>query len=204
MQPADSDYRISPQLSRRLCSSSMSSVFARPLIIFGIILLCHAYVTQGAPREEKSPLIRRVLIRCYSAFEHSTLASLSSRPSSLGPSSTNKSGSPSLPLDISLETIVSVAFICIGLVSGAEELKPINWRVWAGKAERESGGGGPYQGLEDRMGFVDIRVSTRSTPNPTLSLQRRTSTASIDCRRKDDQLTVARIGKEERIRRLGP
>jgi len=41
---------------------------------------------------------------------------------------------------------------------GAEELKPITWRVWAGKAERESGGGGPFQGLEERLGFVDIRV----------------------------------------------
>ena len=51
--------------------------------------------------------------------------------------------------------------ICVGLVVGAEELKPITWRVWAGKVERESGGGGPFQGLEDRLGFVDIRV--RST-----------------------------------------
>ncbi len=41
---------------------------------------------------------------------------------------------------------------------GAEDLKPINWRVWAGKVEKESGGGGPYQGLEERMGFVDIRA----------------------------------------------
>lgn len=51
-----------------------------------------------------------------------------------------------------------MVFICIGLVLGAEELKPISWRVWAGKVERESGGGGPFQGLEDRLGFVDIRV----------------------------------------------
>lgn len=48
--------------------------------------------------------------------------------------------------------------ICVGLVVGAEELKPITWRVWAGNVERESGGGGPFQGLEDRLGFVDIRV----------------------------------------------
>ena len=41
---------------------------------------------------------------------------------------------------------------------GAEELKPISWRVWAGQVERQSGGGGPFQGLEDRVGFVDIRV----------------------------------------------
>ena len=56
---------------------------------------------------------------------------------------------------------MSVIMICVGLVVGAEELKPITWRVWAGKVERESGGGGPFQGLEDRLGFVDIRV--RST-----------------------------------------
>ena len=46
-------------------------------------------------------------------------------------------------------------------MSGAEELKPISWRVWAGKVERESGGGGPYQGLEERMGFVDIRAKRK-------------------------------------------
>lgn len=50
--------------------------------------------------------------------------------------------------------------ICIGLVVGAEDLKPITWRVWAGQVERESGGGGPFQGLEDRLGFVDIRVGS--------------------------------------------
>ena len=48
---------------------------------------------------------------------------------------------------------------------GAEELKPISWRVWAGKVERESGGGGPYQGLEERMGFVDIRAKRRDFAN---------------------------------------
>ena len=40
---------------------------------------------------------------------------------------------------------------------GAEELQPIEWRVWAGKVERERKEG-PYLGLEERMGFVDIRV----------------------------------------------
>lgn len=48
--------------------------------------------------------------------------------------------------------------MCVGLVLGAEELKPITWRVWAGKAERESRGGGPFQALEERLGFMDIRV----------------------------------------------
>ena len=40
---------------------------------------------------------------------------------------------------------------------GTEELQPIEWRVWAGKVERERKGG-PYAGLEERMGFVNIRV----------------------------------------------
>ena len=43
---------------------------------------------------------------------------------------------------------------------GADELQPISWRVWAGKAERESRGGGPFQVLEERVGFVDIRVGS--------------------------------------------
>jgi len=93
--------------------------------------------------------------RCYSAWEHSTLISVAQASTSSPPQTAIK---PGLPLDISLETIISVILICIGLVSGAEELKPVTWRAWAGKVERESGGGGPFQGLEDRMGFVDIRV----------------------------------------------
>ena len=48
--------------------------------------------------------------------------------------------------------------MCVGLVLGAEELKPITWRVWAGKAESESRGGGPFQALEERLSFMDIRV----------------------------------------------
>lgn len=42
---------------------------------------------------------------------------------------------------------------------GAEELKPVSWRVWAGKIQRETGRAGPFEGLEDRVGFIDIRVS---------------------------------------------
>lgn len=63
-----------------------------------------------------------------------------------------------LPFDISIETVLSVALICVGLVMDAEQLKPIRWRVWAGQVEKESGGGGPFQGLENRVGFMDIRV----------------------------------------------
>lgn len=102
--------------------------------------------------------------RCYSAYEHSTLSTLSPPPIGLASQKPQQLSTTSLPLDISLETILSVVLICIGLVLGAEELKPIIWRVWAGKVEKESGGGGPYQGLEDRLGFVDIRVGCSLQP----------------------------------------
>ena len=101
---------------------------------------------------------------CYSAYEHSSLLShASTTTSSSSPPSSNPQSSNSQPLDISLETIFSVALICIGLVTGMEELQPIAWRVWAGKVETEGNGmgmrrGGPWAGLEERMGFVDIRV----------------------------------------------
>ena len=128
----------------------MASSFSRPLIVLGAILLAHAYVTSSSKTPQD--LLQLVLTipkirRCYSAYEHSALHAISPQPS------------VGLPLDISIETILSVVFICVGLVLGAEELKPIVWRVWAGKTQRESGGGGPFQGLEDRLGFVDIRVS---------------------------------------------
>ena len=96
--------------------------------------------------------------RCYSAYEHSALYASSPHQFTVASSPVLQSPSIGLPVDIAIETILSVIFICVGLVIGAEELKPISWKVWAGKAERESGGGGPFQGLEDRFGFVDIRV----------------------------------------------
>ena len=77
----------------------------------------------------------------------------------------------SLPLDISIETIIATLMVCLGLVLGTPELRPIQWRVWAGKIEREgekgfsnSSGevdkdymGNPFKVLESRPGFVDIR-----------------------------------------------
>ena len=61
--------------------------------------------------------------------------------------------------------------VCLGLVLGTPRLRPIRWRVWAGKIEREgeagfknSSGevekdyvGNPFRLLESRPGFVDIR-----------------------------------------------
>lgn len=46
----------------------------------------------------------------------------------------------------------------MGLVLGAEKLKPISWRDWAGAIERDGGARNPYMSLEERYGFWDIRV----------------------------------------------
>lgn len=76
-----------------------------------------------------------------------------------------------MPLDISIEAVVATAVICLGLVLGSPPLRPIQWRVWAGKIEREgedgfldasgevskSYVGNPFQTLETRPGFMDIR-----------------------------------------------
>lgn len=84
-------------------------------------------------------------------------------------------GSTSLPLDIAIETVVATLLMTVGFVVGAPPLRPIPWRVWAGKIEREgedgfrdgSGNvsrdylGNPFQGLETRPNFVDIRKQRR-------------------------------------------
>lgn len=54
--------------------------------------------------------------------------------------------------------LVAVVIVSIGLVLGAEKLKPITWRDWAGEIERDGGARNPYLGLEERYGFWDIRV----------------------------------------------
>jgi hypothetical protein len=119
-----------------------------------------------------SPLI----YSCYSAHEHSALHSTSTASlSSLTSHGAAVSAVASLPIDISIETIVAVFTICLGLVLGTPELRPIEWRVWAGKIEREgekgfSSGdgqvdkdymGNPFRVLESRPGFVDIRKQRR-------------------------------------------
>ncbi|KAI4101908.1 MAG: hypothetical protein LQ339_004798 [Xanthoria mediterranea] len=114
---------------------------SRALLVIGTVLLSHA---------------------CYSAYEHAShMSAITSRqhfPSSSVHSTASSLPAPTaLPFDISIETVLSVALICVGLVMDAEQLKPIRWRVWAGQVEKESGGGGPFQGLENRVGFMDIR-----------------------------------------------
>lgn len=131
-------------------------------------------------------LIERLLtaFRCYSAQEFSALrgsnvASTQPIPSTeASPSNPYPSLSPpstisfsSLPLDITIETLISVALLCLGIVLGSEELQPISWRVWAGKVESEKGhkkdiGTATEEGflwLEDgrRKGFLDIRAQRK-------------------------------------------
>ncbi|KAI1214054.1 magnesium transporter [Annulohypoxylon truncatum] len=111
---------------------------------------------------------------CYSAYEHSVLqahraASLSSLTTS------HNAPSSTLPIDITIETIVATLVVCLGMVLGTSNLRPIQWRVWAGKIEREGEAGfldgngelekdyvgNPFRLLESRPGFVDIRKQRR-------------------------------------------
>ncbi|KAK6359130.1 hypothetical protein TWF696_000296 [Orbilia brochopaga] len=120
---------------------------SKVLIAFSSILLAHA---------------------CYSAHEHSLLSTVlqSATPSAAGTPTTGSS----LPLDITLETLVSVALLLVGIVSSGWELKPISLRKYAGLLESgqivpdgmdaKSAKGkkkGLFDGLEERPGFLDIR-----------------------------------------------
>ena len=89
--------------------------------------------------------------RAYSAHEFSTL-------------STKLHKNAALPLDIKLETLISVFLACLGLVLGSEPLKPVSWSAWAGMIERE-GGPNPFRGLEERVGFMDIRAQRKEFSN---------------------------------------
>ncbi|KAF9243023.1 hypothetical protein DTO027I6_6044 [Penicillium roqueforti] len=83
----------------------------------------------------------------YSAHEHTVLYSSLT--------------STALPQDIIIETLVSVLIVSIGLVLGAQKLKPISWREWAGEIERNGGARNPYLSLEERYGFWDIRAKRK-------------------------------------------
>ncbi|QKX55949.1 uncharacterized protein TRUGW13939_03048 [Talaromyces rugulosus] len=109
--------------------------FSRIITLFGLILLAHAG---------------------YSAHEHTTLTSnvahstvVSSNPLGL------------LPPDVTIEALVSVVLVSIGLVLGTEKLKPITHSAWAGQIEREGGGRNPYKNLDERAGFWDVRKSRK-------------------------------------------
>lgn len=42
-----------------------------------------------------------------------------------------------LPLDITIELLVSILILSAGVVVSSPQLKPIQWRRWAGKIQRE-------------------------------------------------------------------
>ncbi|KAL2887399.1 transmembrane protein 32 [Ceratocystis lukuohia] len=107
---------------------------------------------------------------CYSAQEHTTLQAL--RPTS---------SFSSLPLDIVIETIAATMVLTLGLILSAPTLRPINWRVWAGKLEREGPAvfsediskatdiiGNPFFSLESRPSFIDIRGQRKNFAKWTL------------------------------------
>ncbi|EMD01096.1 hypothetical protein BAUCODRAFT_144667 [Baudoinia panamericana UAMH 10762] len=103
----------------------------------------------------------------YSAYEHSLLPSTSASPSSGSYLLSVLDPKVNLPVDITIETLVSVVLLCAGVVLSSANLKPIQWNVWAGNLERSKdaratkevgvGGGNPYAALEERSGFLDIR-----------------------------------------------
>ncbi|KAI5310452.1 hypothetical protein KEM55_006935 [Ascosphaera atra] len=71
------------------------------------------------------------------------------------------SSTHSIPTDITIETLVAVALVMIGVVLGADKLEPISWNVWAGEIERKGGSDNPFRGYEDRLGFWDVRTKRK-------------------------------------------
>lgn len=103
----------------------------------------------------------------YSAHEFSIIPRNPIAITSASDTQLSISTHTNLPLDITIETLASVLILCIGVVLGAQELKPIQWRVWAGRLEREKRQSqvtldsgfveNPYRALDERAGFLDIR-----------------------------------------------
>lgn len=136
------------------------SFLSRVITLFGLVLLAHAYVLTSNKPEislllDSFGIANNVNYRGYSAHEHTVLFS-----------NANIAAIAALPNDIIIETLAAVLVVSIGLVLGAEKLKPISWRDWAGEIERDGGARNPYMGLEERFGFWDIRVSN-SKSHPT-------------------------------------
>lgn len=137
------------------------------LNLLGLVFLSHAYANVLAAAASQSNKSHSV----YSSYEHSLLpaASQPPPPSSYLPRALDPK--INLPLDIALETLISVGLLCVGVVMSSAELKPIQWNVWAGRLERSKeareikavgvGGGNPYANLEERPGFVDIRAKRK-------------------------------------------
>lgn len=138
--------------SWRRCSQSAGHSLFEPRVSHVVASRRHANLTQYS---------------VYSAYEHSLLPTSSQPlpPSRFIPRILDPK--VNLPPDITLETVLSIFLLCVGVVLSSQELKPIQWNVWAGRLERSKdaraikefgvGGGNPYATLEDRPGFLDIR-----------------------------------------------
>ncbi|KAL2020185.1 hypothetical protein VTK56DRAFT_8709 [Thermocarpiscus australiensis] len=110
---------------------------------------------------------------CYSAHEHAALQSF--RAATTATLTSSSAVSASLPVDIVIETVTATLITLLGLVLGTRPLRPIEWRVWAGKIEREGEEGftdnagnvdkdfvgNPFSVFETRPNFVDIRKQRR-------------------------------------------
>ena len=72
-------------------------------------------------------------------------------------------------MKIKIETVVSVLLLCLAVVLNSAEMKPVKWREWASKQERENprylhpflksvANTSTSNILENRPGFIDIRA----------------------------------------------
>ena len=156
---------INTPCTKSIFTTTTMTWISKSLTGLGLLFLAHAYVLYLR-------VIRFMLTRpksCYSAQEHSALQSTASALHDTPATITT------LPIDISIETIVALLITIFGLVLGTPELRPIRWRVWAGKIEREGEKGflgadgetakdfvgNPFKALESRPGFVDVRKQKR-------------------------------------------
>lgn len=114
----------------------------------------------------------------YSAYEHSLLTS------STNPSASVSAEITPLPLDITIETIVSLLVLCTGVVLGAPSFRPIQWPVWAASVDKED-----HLQLEQRRRLIEDRVAGSqgggAIGNPFSTLEERPSFLDIRARRKE-------------------
>lgn len=100
----------------------------------------------------------------YSSYEHSFLDDPALTISTSAPATQLHTA---LPVDIIIETLVSVLLLCAGIVLASSQLKPIQWSPWSSQLERSKEarqvkafgetGGNPFARLEERPGFMDVR-----------------------------------------------
>lgn len=71
-----------------------------------------------------------------------------------------------------METVVSVILLCLTVILGSSQLKPVKWREWTNEQEREAPGSVLHMSfaltsratniLEHRPGFLDIRARRKA------------------------------------------